>query len=80
MPLTLPSAPSDPLDGVRVAVLHGRGLAAWATLPALLSGVQLRRPEQVRASYGSNLDRLRRLKTTYDPANVFRMNPNISPD
>ena len=49
MPLTLPSAPSDPLDGVRVAVLHGRGLAAWATLPALLSGVQLRRPEQVRA-------------------------------
>jgi len=37
------------------------------------------RPEQVRASYGSNLARLRQLKTTYDPENTFRMNPNISP-
>ncbi len=36
-------------------------------------------PEKVRASYGSNLDRLRRLKTRYDPENVFRMNPNIAP-
>jgi FAD/FMN-containing dehydrogenase len=38
------------------------------------------RPEQVRASYGANHDRLRRLKAVYDPANTFRMNPNISPD
>jgi FAD/FMN-containing dehydrogenase len=37
------------------------------------------RPEQVRASYGSNLARLRQLKTSYDPANTFRMNPNITP-
>jgi hypothetical protein len=37
-------------------------------------------PEQVRASYGSNLARLRQLKATYDPTNVLRMNPNISPD
>ena len=38
------------------------------------------RPEQVRASYGTNLVRLRQLKTRYDPTNVFRLNPNISPD
>jgi FAD/FMN-containing dehydrogenase len=37
------------------------------------------RPEKVRASYGTNLDRLRRLKARYDPANVLRMNPNITP-
>ena len=37
------------------------------------------RPETVRASYGSNLERLRRIKGTYDPENVFRMNPNITP-
>jgi FAD/FMN-containing dehydrogenase len=34
----------------------------------------------VRASYGSNLARLRRLKAAYDPDNTFRMNPNIGPD
>jgi FAD/FMN-containing dehydrogenase len=43
-----------------------------------LSGEE--RPEQIRASFGSNLARLRRLKAIYDPANTFRMNPNISPD
>ena len=38
------------------------------------------RPEQVRASYGSDLERLRQPKSAYDPANTFRMNPNINPD
>jgi FAD/FMN-containing dehydrogenase len=37
------------------------------------------RPEKIRASYGSNHDRLRRLKAVYDPANLFRLNPNIAP-
>ena len=36
------------------------------------------RPEQVGASYGSNLQRLRTIKETFDPANTFRMNPNIT--
>jgi FAD/FMN-containing dehydrogenase len=36
-------------------------------------------PEKVRASYGSNHGRLRQLKTQYDPTNLFRMNPNITP-
>jgi Berberine and berberine like len=36
------------------------------------------RPEQVRASYGSNLQRLRTIKHTFDPFNAFRMNPNIT--
>jgi FAD/FMN-containing dehydrogenase len=35
--------------------------------------------EKVRASYGSNFDRLRQLKTKYDPGNLFRLNPNIVP-
>ena len=33
-----------------------------------------------RAGYGGNYDRLRQIKTKYDPRNVFRGNINISPE
>jgi FAD/FMN-containing dehydrogenase len=35
--------------------------------------------EKIRASYGANHGRLRQLKAQYDPTNLFRMNPNITP-
>lgn len=37
------------------------------------------KPEKVRASYGENYERLVNLKKRYDPTNMFRLNPNISP-
>jgi hypothetical protein len=37
------------------------------------------RPDKVRASFGENYGRLRKLKAIYDPANLFRVNPNIEP-
>ncbi len=35
--------------------------------------------ERVRASYRDNYDRLAKVKATYDPANLFRVNQNIAP-
>jgi FAD/FMN-containing dehydrogenase len=35
--------------------------------------------ERVRATYGSNYDRLAAIKAKYDPANLFRVNQNIHP-
>jgi FAD/FMN-containing dehydrogenase len=37
------------------------------------------RPERIRASYGTNHDRLAAVKQKYDPENFFRLNPNIKP-
>lgn len=37
-------------------------------------------PERVPAVFGENYERLVEVKTKWDPANVFRMNPNIQPD
>jgi FAD/FMN-containing dehydrogenase len=36
-------------------------------------------PEKVRSSFGDNYQRLRELKSKYDPTNLFRVNANIPP-
>jgi len=74
---------TDPaLDGANEAWIH----AAMAIVePDLLPGRYINElseagPEVTRASYGeAKLERLRALKRTWDPTNVFRLNHNIAP-
>jgi FAD/FMN-containing dehydrogenase len=35
--------------------------------------------ERVKASYGDNYERLTKIKASYDPDNLFRVNQNIEP-
>jgi FAD/FMN-containing dehydrogenase len=35
--------------------------------------------DRVRSAYGGNYGRLQAIKQKYDPANFFRLNPNIKP-
>ena len=73
-------------DGGESAI-HTRWVRAlWSRLEPHLQGSAYvnhlaadDRPEKVRASFGANYDRLRALKTVYDPTNLFRLNANIAP-
>jgi FAD/FMN-containing dehydrogenase len=75
---------TDPADTER-AIAWTR--SAWSTMHQYSDGgLYLNFPgfgeekeALVRAGYGTNYDRLTRLKARYDPGNLFRMNLNIAP-
>jgi FAD/FMN-containing dehydrogenase len=63
----------DSADGWRAASLSGAGYANYAPVDET--------PDRVRAAYGpERFDRLRKIKSRYDPDNVFRFNLNIAPE
>jgi FAD/FMN-containing dehydrogenase len=75
---------------IRVEPEHADGSAAWvrgfsdALSPYFGSGVYSNylgdgEGARVRAAYGSAYERLRALKRTWDPGNLFRLNQNIDP-
>jgi FAD/FMN-containing dehydrogenase len=54
-----------------------------ATRPYAMQGgysnFQMDEPDRVRGMYGSNYERLARIKAHYDPNNIFQVNQNIKP-
>ncbi len=73
-------------DGAQSATHIAWVRALWSELEPHLQGSAYvnhlaadDRPEKVRASFGENYGRLRTLKATYDPKNLFRVNANIAP-
>jgi FAD/FMN-containing dehydrogenase len=57
---------------------------SWATLQPYIPNAYVNMLDdegaaRVRDSYGGNYERLRRLKTKFDPQNIFRSNQNILP-
>lgn len=56
-----------------------KSMAPYATDTVYVNLLGTDEQARVRAAYGDNYDRLVKLKTKWDPENLFRMNHNIEP-
>ena len=63
----------------RWSVDYFEALHRYSTGGAYVNMMMEEGAERVRASYRGNYDRLARVKATYDPDNLFRVNQNIPP-
>jgi hypothetical protein len=61
------------------AVRYQEALHPYSAGGAYVNMMMDEGPQRVRASYGDNYERLARVKTAYDPENVFRLNQNVPP-
>jgi FAD/FMN-containing dehydrogenase len=57
----------------------GRALQAFAGGGVYVNDLSHDDTDRVRTAYGANYERLVGLKKKYDPDNLFRLNPNITP-
>jgi FAD/FMN-containing dehydrogenase len=56
-----------------------QGNSQWVTLVLVKEGGEWGIAHTHQSAYGGNYDRLQKLKTRYDPDNVFHLNQNITP-
>jgi len=54
-------------------------LAPYSSGGAYVNFMTEEEADRVKAAYGSNFERLVKIKTKYDPKNIFHMNQNIKP-
>jgi FAD/FMN-containing dehydrogenase len=86
-PRALPYAPiivSQWLDPAKASENIAWARDCWGALQPFAGGVYVNDlgendEERVPTAYGANYQRLAALKKKYDPANFFRLNPNIKP-
>jgi FAD/FMN-containing dehydrogenase len=72
----------DPANAAAIrdwAVGYSDALHPYSAGGAYVNMMMDEGPERVRASYRDNYARLARIKSTYDPGNLFRINQNIPP-
>ena len=72
----------DPADEERCtkwARDYFKASAPFASGGVYVNSLTADESDRVRAAYGPNYDRLVRVKHTYDPANLFKVNQNIKP-
>jgi FAD/FMN-containing dehydrogenase len=68
------------VDGIRRwSIDYHEALHPYSAGGAYVNMMMDEGEERVRASYGDNYDLLAKIKATYDPDNVFRVNQNIKP-
>jgi FAD/FMN-containing dehydrogenase len=80
--MTIIGVSADPADNDRMiawAREYWAALLPFSTGGAYVNMTMDESADRVRASYGDQYDRLARVKATYDPDNLFRVNQNIRP-
>jgi FAD/FMN-containing dehydrogenase len=73
---------SDPVDKERIITWardYWEALHPYSAGGAYVNMMMDEGQARVRAAYGDNYDRLAKIKTSYDPENLFRINQNIHP-
>lgn len=71
--------PADDERCIRWARDYFEASAPFASGGVYVNFLTADETDRVRTAYGSNYDRLARVKRTYDPSNLFRVNQNIKP-
>jgi FAD/FMN-containing dehydrogenase len=71
--------PAEDQRGIGWARDFFKASAPFASAGVYVNFLTADEEDRVRAAYGQNYDRLARVKRTYDPTNLFRVNQNIKP-